>query len=146
MKFKYINVFAAVAVMAVASTSCKDSNDDNGGLGNGAVEVEITTDVETKANVTTEYTAGDAMNVYVKSYNSVESDDKVRGVRAELKDGKWVTTPRVGLKEGEVAFFLRQVLTAPIILTVLNYLLISPNRSTCFIPAGHRLQTSVIHV
>lgn len=86
--------------------SCGESKDDGPGTNTdpNSVVITLTTDVFTKADVTTEHKDGDAINVYAKRYNSVEAADLVSGVKATMEGGVWKMTPEVRLSKGEVVF------------------------------------------
>jgi len=99
--------FAISAACLTVLAACGESKDDGPNGGNtdpNSVAVTITTDVFTKAGVTVEHKDGDAMNIYAKSYNSVESADFVSGVKATMEGGQWKMTPEVRLSKGQVVF------------------------------------------
>lgn len=68
------------------------------------VEVTLQTQVETKAAVVTALGNGDEMNVYAKSYGTLDAADLVSGIRATNNGGAWTMTPPVKLGNGERAF------------------------------------------
>ncbi|MCM1110199.1 MAG: fimbrillin family protein [Clostridium sp.] len=98
-----LKIYMAAAAVALLASACSDKK-EAGPVDDGSVEVAISTDVITRANVTTSYKSGDAMNVFAKSYNSIESGDKVSGIRAEFNGTTWTASPAIRLKEGEVVF------------------------------------------
>lgn len=102
MKLKYIFLLPALAVLGACSDS-KENGGDNGPA-DGAVEIKLTTSVDTRAAVTTDFGNGDAMNLYAKAYNSAESNDKFPARKAEFADGAWTLSPRLYVQDGELAF------------------------------------------
>ena len=68
------------------------------------VEVSIQTQVETKTTVVTSLGDGDEMNVYAKSYGSLDATDLVSDIRATNQNGIWNMTPTLKIGKGERAF------------------------------------------
>lgn len=70
----------------------------------GDVIVTITTEILTKANVTTAFTNGDAMNVFPKTYGKIDAPNRVDYVKATLSGATWSMYPEVKISKGENAF------------------------------------------
>ena len=60
-----------------------DSNEDIPVVGNG-VNVEIETDILTRADVTTSFTNGNEMNVWAKTYNKVDAPNLIDNIKRNL--------------------------------------------------------------
>lgn len=104
---KYYQFFAIGLCVAVLSACSSDSSDEPAPPStpsDGDVTVTITTEVLTKANVTTELGEGDAMNVYPKTYGRLDAPNAVEGVKAVSSGGKWTMTPAVTLSKGKNLF------------------------------------------
>lgn len=71
---------------------------------NNKVEVIISTTVETKASVTTEFTEGDLMNVYAKTYGDIKAPNFVENIKATYEGGTWNINPAIRLGENEKTF------------------------------------------
>lgn len=96
-------------IMALALTmlySCKDEKNEPGGSGSSSddVTVTISTEILTKADVTTIFGEGDAMNVYPKTYGKVTAPNRVDNVKATQSAGAWTMTPEVKISKGQNAF------------------------------------------
>lgn len=100
MKLKYI--FPMLA--ALAMQACSDSKSDQPGDDDGSAEVTITTEVVTRATLTTAYKDGDQMNVFAKAYNSATSEDKFPPMCASYAGGQWTLNPKLRIAEGQLAF------------------------------------------
>lgn len=70
----------------------------------GDVVVSISTEILTKADVTTVFGEGDAMNVYPKTYGKIDAPNRVDNVKATQSGGKWTLSPEVKISKGENAF------------------------------------------
>ena len=70
----------------------------------GDVTVTISTEILTKANVTTAFTSGDAMNVFPKTYGKIDAPNRVDNVKATLSGANWSMTPEVKISKGENTF------------------------------------------
>lgn len=95
--------------MTMGLASCGSEKDDepNPGTGgdDGTVEVSISTGtIETKANVMTEFTGNDKMNVFAKTYNRVDAPNIVDNVVASFDGTKWTMSPAVKISKGQNAF------------------------------------------
>ena len=95
-----------ICTMAVLLGSCSsDSKEpDNPEPVTKDVNVEIITDILTKATVTNQYTEGDQMNVVAKAYNKPNADAFCTPSKATMKGGRWNLQPSITLQEGEHTF------------------------------------------
>ncbi len=105
MKISYIS---AMALSIILLCSCdgggKDEPNPAPTPGKDDVTVTISTEVLTKANVTTVLGSGDEMNVYPKSYGRIDAPNRVDGVKATCNGSAWTMSPAVTLSKGENAF------------------------------------------
>ncbi len=103
---KYLK-FIIMALALTMFNSCKDEKDEPGGSGGSStddVTVAISTEILTKANVTTIFSDGDAMNVYPKTYGKIDAPNRVDNVKATQGAGAWTMTPEVKISKGQNAF------------------------------------------
>ena len=95
-------------IMALALTmfnSCADDkNEPEGGGSTDDVTVTISTEILTKADVTTIFGEGDAMNVYPKTYGKINAPNRVDNVKATQTGGAWTLSPEVKISKGQNAF------------------------------------------
>ena len=93
---------AIIMLLMVACSESKDGTEPSADP--NSVKVEISTEVITQANVTTELVQGDKMNIYAKTYNSVESPDLVSNVMATRNGTEWEISPEIRLVKGGKVF------------------------------------------
>lgn len=99
-KISYI-IWTGMVVLLQACSS--DSNEDIPVVEN-TVNVEIETDILTRAEVTTSFTNGNEMNVWAKTYNKVDAPNLIDNIKGTYSNGKWETVPKITLNEGERTF------------------------------------------
>lgn len=98
------NLFYILLFLLPCMQACSD-DEVSGTIDDGdKIEVTLQTQVDTKATVVTALGDGDEMNVYAKSYGTLDAADLVSGIRATNKGGTWAMTPPVKLGNGERAF------------------------------------------
>lgn len=104
MKLRYILPLLALFAMQ----SCSDKENNNGGDNSDSdlPEVTVVTELKTRAGVTTAFVSGDEMNLFAKSYNSAESDNKFQPRRAVYDGTSWQGDPVLRLKETDGPAFL----------------------------------------
>lgn len=95
----YIKIF----LLALACYACSSDKDEEVPQAPDKVGISISTSILTRA-VTTAFSSGDKMNLYVKTESSVTSADHASGIVATYSDEKWTLHPVVELKEGEKAY------------------------------------------
>lgn len=102
---KFYKIFS-IAIGASLLCSCgSDGGDDpNPPSTDEDVTVTITTEVLTKANVTTTLGSGDAMNVFPKTFGRIDAPNMVDNVKATCSGANWTMTPEVKLSKGKNAF------------------------------------------
>lgn len=98
-------IYTLIAGMGLLNTACSsDSDPVEGGIDDSKVEVSITTEIETKATVTTIFGSGNAINLYAKSYGRIDAPDMVENIKATFDGNRWDITPAIRLAEGEKSF------------------------------------------
>lgn len=97
-------------LLAMAVTGCggDSSGDDPKPNVPDGTKVTIATTVQTRATCVTELTAGQEMNVFVKSYSSIDAANLRDNVKGTLgNDGIWTLSPEIYLDEKQqYAYFL----------------------------------------
>lgn len=108
--YNLINGCTALLVVALM-TACSDKGGDSPDTGNTGtpdddqtVAVGITTEVITRANVTTEFTSGAEMNIYPKTYGRLDAPNMVENVKATMGASGWTIAPEIRIKKGQNAF------------------------------------------
>lgn len=103
--FGFFSIGLCAAILCACSSDGSDEPSPNPPTpAEGDVTVTITTEVLTKANVTTVFGDGDAMNVYPKTYGRLDAPNAVDGVKAVCSGSKWTMTPEVTLSKGKNLF------------------------------------------
>ena len=98
--------FTILALGLTMFYSCSSGGEDEPkpSPSDGDVMVTISTEILTKANVTTAFTSGDAMNVFPKTYGKIDAPNRVDNVKATLSGTNWSMSPEVKISKGENAF------------------------------------------
>ena len=98
--------FTILALGLTMFCSCSSGGEDepNPNPSDGDVTVTISTEILTKANVSTVFANGDAMNVFPKTYGKIDAPNRVENVKATLSGATWTMTPEVKISKGENAF------------------------------------------
>lgn len=96
--------FIAAGLMTVSGACSSDPVEEVPAGTDNEVTVEIVTDIQTRAKVTTLFREGDEMNVFAKAYNKPDATDFAQPAKGTYGGGKWSLTPPVKLKEGEHTF------------------------------------------
>lgn len=98
--------FSILALGLTMFYSCSSGGEDEPTppASDGDVTVTISTEILTKANVTTAFASGDAMNVFPKTYGKIDAPNRVDNVKATLSGANWSMSPEVKISKGENAF------------------------------------------
>ena len=99
----FFNISLSCCVLFVLFACSKDTLEGNTDNDN-KVEVEISTTVETKSTVVTQFTDGDEMNIYAKTYGDIKAPDFVKNIKATYNGGSWDVSPVIYLGEDEKTF------------------------------------------
>ena len=99
----FFNISLNCCVLFVLFACSKDTLEGNTDNDN-KVEVEISTTVETKSTVVTQFTDGDEMNLYAKTYGDIKAPDFVKNIKATYNGGSWDVSPVIYLGEDEKTF------------------------------------------
>ena len=97
------NISLSCCILLSLFACSKDTLEENTDNDN-KVEVEISTTVETKSTVTTQFSDGDEMNIYAKTYGDIKAPDFVENIKATYKGGAWDISPKIYLGENEKTF------------------------------------------
>lgn len=87
------------AIMCLAACGSDDDVDTTPSKPDGAVSVNILTEIETRSTgaAKTLFNDGDEINVWAKSYGSANASDLVSDIKAVRQNGAWALTPAVYL-------------------------------------------------
>lgn len=99
---KYLLKIIGISLLS-ASYGCSSDKDEV--LPEDKPLLEISTTIQTRA-VTTAFTSGDKMSIFVKSGSAVNSEDYVSAVTATLDKSTWIISPQVELKTEAYVFAL----------------------------------------
>lgn len=111
------NILACCVWGLFYSCSSDTMEDPSEGKGNDVV-VEITTDIQTRADVVKAFSKGDVMNVFAKTFNKPDAPDFISEVKGTYNGSQWITEPQITLKEGERTFIYAY---APYESSILNH-------------------------
>lgn len=99
------NFYCLSCCFLISFYACSsDSEEDVPGPDGNTVDVEIITDIATRATVITQFADGAEMNVFAKTYNKPDAPDMEKDIKGTYKGAKWILSPSVRLKEGERTF------------------------------------------
>lgn len=99
MKTSWLLIGSLVLLLAACSEDkiTEDTDTDK-------VEVSITTEIQTKATVTTTFEKDDAMNLYAKAYGRIDAPDMVENITATYTGSSWEIVPAIRLSKEEKSF------------------------------------------
>lgn len=104
MKKIYYLLACTLGLMTAGCGSDDDFAGETAGDNENSVEVNIQTEILTRAQVTTSFKQGDAMNLYAKAYGRLDADDLVRDIQATYDGSAWEINPSIRLQKGGKAF------------------------------------------
>lgn len=100
------NIYNLLACAILIGVSGCSSEDDSAlePSDKDKVEVSITTEILTRASVTTAFRQGDAMNLYAKTYGKIDAPDMVENIKAVYDGSGWTVTPAIKLGKNGKSF------------------------------------------
>ena len=103
-----MRITLSVLAIGFVFTACSEASEDMGPVSpseENIVKVNIATEIETRSAVSPAKTAfanGDEMNIWAKTYGSVNADDIKAGIRATNNGGAWLLNPEIYLDQAHV--------------------------------------------
>ncbi|MCR6504945.1 fimbrillin family protein [Bacteroides muris (ex Fokt et al. 2023)] len=99
-----ISYFILSGLLVLLQACSSNSDEDVPVAGENTVEVEIETNILTRADVTTLFVNGDEMNIWAKTYNKVDAPNMMDDIKGTYSGNRWEMTPKITLNEGERTF------------------------------------------
>ena len=88
---------------------CSDKNDPSGNdenISSGEAIMSISTEINSRT-AKTAFVDGDRMNLFVKEYNTISSNNLLEGnIIASFTESKWNIQPEIKLNENSHSFFM----------------------------------------
>lgn len=102
---KYTLLYIACCTILMLQACSGDNDEPIPPIDNDQVTVSITTDIlTTRASVTTQFSNGDKINIYAKTYDGLDAPDLVENIAGTYQGGGWTVSPEIKLSKGGKAF------------------------------------------